>query len=124
MDATSGLKFVEAMEHAVVAGDKAAALRYLTDDVLYTVGALQPLRGIDAVIAAVAAQGRRVRWDGHTFRAAWVGDGALVVEVESHFTRVADGRRISFPCADIDRFRDEKIFDWRVYADMSPFHAG
>lgn len=123
MDATTGLEFVEAMERAVAAGDRTAAARYLTDDVICTVGAHAALRGVDAVIAYIVAQGRLARWEGHTLRASWAGDGALVVEVESHFTRVADGRAISFPCADIYRFRDGRICDWRVYADMSPFHA-
>lgn len=123
MDMTSGLKFVGAMERAVTAGDRVAAARHLSDDVVYTVGARAPLRGVDAVIAAIVEQGRLARWDGHTFRAAWIGDGALVVEVESHFTRIADGQPSSFPCADIYRFRDGRICDWRVFADMSPFHS-
>ncbi len=38
----------------------------------------------------------------------------------SHFTRVADGRPISFPCVDISRMRGDRIADWRVFADMSP----
>lgn len=123
MDAAAGLDLVEAMERAVGRGDKAAAARCLTGDALYTVGARPPLRGVDAVIAAVAEQGRLIRWDGHTRRAAWMGEGALVVEVESHFTRIADGRSISFPCADVCRFRGGRICDRRVYADLSPFHA-
>ncbi len=123
MDASIGLSLVEAMEHAVGAGDRAAAVLCLTEDVVYTVGARPAIHGVDLVIAAVAEQGQLVRWDGHTVRGVWKGDDALVVEVESHFTRVADGRAISFPCTDIYRFRDGRISDWRVFADMSPFHA-
>jgi ketosteroid isomerase-like protein len=123
LGATPDLKFVEAMERAVVAGDRAAAGRYLTDHVAYTVGARPAIHGLDAVMAALADQGRLVRWDRHTLRGVWTGDGTLVVEVESHFTRVADGRAISLPCTDIYRFRDGRIGDWRVFADMSPFHA-
>jgi ketosteroid isomerase-like protein len=123
MDATSGLRFVEAMERAVAQGDRAGAAAHLSEDVAYTVGARPPVRGIDAVFAALDEQGRLARWDGHTFHAAWFQDDALVIEVTSHFTRVADGRRISFPCTDIYRFRDGRIADWRVYADMAPFFA-
>ncbi len=118
-----GLAFIEAMERAVAAGDRPAAARYLAEDVVYTVGARAPVRGIDAVLASVAAQGRVARWEGHTPRAAWAVDGALVVEVESHFTWVADGRRISFPCVDIYRLAEGRVSDWRVFADMSPFFA-
>jgi ketosteroid isomerase-like protein len=80
----------------------------------YAVGARPPVRGLAAVIAINADQGRLTCRDRHSFRAAWAG------EVESHFTRVADGRRLSFPCTDIYRFQDGKIRDQRVYADMSP----
>jgi ketosteroid isomerase-like protein len=59
----------------------------------------------------------------HTLRDVLGDAEVLVVEVESHFTRIADGRRISFPCADVDRFRGDRICDWRVYAGMSPFSA-
>ncbi len=90
---------------------------------MYTVGARAPVRGIDAVLAALAEQSRVARWEGHTPRGTWAADGALVVEVESHFTRVADGRRISFPCVDIYRLREGRVSDWRVFADTSPFFA-
>jgi limonene-1,2-epoxide hydrolase len=123
MDVTSAVKLVEAMEQAVAAGDKAAAARYLTHDVAYTVGARPVVRGIDAVIAYIAEQGLLARWEGHTLRAASMTNNTLVVEVQSHFTRVADNHAVSFPCADIYRFKGEKIYDWRVYADMSPFRA-
>jgi limonene-1,2-epoxide hydrolase len=116
-----GLAFVEAMERAVMAHDRAAAERYLAPDLVYTVGARPPLHGLDALFAYLEAQRRVARWEGHTLRGAWPVPEGLVVEVVSHFTRVADGRRISFPCVDIYRLRGERIADWRVFADMSPF---
>ncbi len=123
MDVSAALTFVEEMEQAVMTNDKARVARYLTETVAYTVGARPTLNGIDAVLAAVAEQGTIARWDGHTFVKGWIRDDALVVEVVSHFTRQSDERRISFPCADIYRFQGGRIADWRVYADMSPFHA-
>ena len=123
MDATLAVKLVESMERAVAGGDRTSAAQYLAEDVAYTVGARPVLRGIDAVIAAIAKQGRIAHWDGHTLCAAFINEDTLVVEVISHFTRVTDERSISFPCADVYRFKDGKIYDWRVYADMSPFHA-
>jgi ketosteroid isomerase-like protein len=123
VDASIGLSLVEAMEHAVGTGDRAAAVQCLTEDVAYMVGARPTIHGVDGVLAAIAEQSRLVRWDGHTLRGVWAGEDTLVVEVESHFTRVADGRAISLPCTDIYRFRDGRIVDWRVFADMSPFHS-
>lgn len=123
MDAISAVELVEAMEQAVAAGDKAAAAQYLTHDVAYTVGARPVMHGIDAVIAYIAEQGQVARWDGHTLRAVSMTNDIFVVEVQSHFTRIADNHAVSFPCADIYRFKDGKIYDWRVCADMSPLRV-
>lgn len=116
------LAFIEAMERAVGSGDEQTALTYLHEDVAYTVGARPTLRGVAAVIAYTRDQAALARWEGHTFIGGWRSGDVLVVEVMSHFTRIADGASISFPCTDIYRFRDGRIADWRVYADMSPFH--
>lgn len=114
------LQFIEAMERAVGSGDERQAANYLAKDVRYTVGARSPVQGIAAVIAYGVEQGRRACWDGHTVRNVTRDGDLLVVEVDSHFTRVADGARVSFPCADFYRFKDGRIRDWQVYADMSP----
>lgn len=115
------IAFVEAMERAVISGDRNEALRYLAADVTYRVGAQDSVVGIDAIFAYIGQQSRVARWDGHTLIAIWPHETALIVEVISHFTRLADNRSISFPCTDIYRFADGRIADWRVYADMSPF---
>lgn len=117
------LSFIEAMERAIMSRDAATAGAFLADDVTYTVGANPTVQGVPAVLAYVSAQERVARWTGHTLRAAWQLDDAIVVEVLSHFVRVSDGRAASFPCTDIYRFENGKIADWRVYADMSPLTA-
>jgi ketosteroid isomerase-like protein len=122
MTTDEDIAFIEAMERAVGVGDSDAAGTYLHTDVVYTVGAQAPVRGVDAVIAYSREQSRLVRWDGHTLRGSWRSGDVLVVEVTSHFTRVADAKKIALPCTDIYRFRDGRIADWRVYADMSPFY--
>lgn len=111
------------MERAIGSGDASAAARYLTEDVTYTVGAQSPVRGIDAVIAYAREQGTRARWEGHTIRNVTREGDLLVIEVYSHFSRMSDGARVTFPCADFYRFADGRIHDWRVYADMSPIQA-
>lgn len=122
MESAPTLEFIEAMERAVLSGDRAAAARYLDGAVVYTVGALPPVPGIDAIIAYVMKQSSVARWDGHTLKGAWSMPDGLIVEVQSHFTRLSDSRLISLPCVDIYRFKAERIVDWRVYADLSIFH--
>ena len=103
MSSVPDIKFIEAMEHAV--------------------GTRPALTGIDAVIDAIQRLSQFARCDGHTPVAVWPGQDALLVEVVSHFTRVSDGERISFPCMDAYRFREGRIADWRVFADMSPWYG-
>ena len=121
--ATPGLDFIEAMERAVGSGNIEEAVKYLREDVSYTVGAQTSRRGIDAVVAYAREQEQRARWDGHTVQNVTRADNLLVVEVLSHFTRVVDGARVTFPCADLYRFVEGRIQDWRVYAGMCPIQA-
>ncbi|MEO0998118.1 MAG: hypothetical protein AAFX58_11435 [Pseudomonadota bacterium] len=48
----------------------------------------------------------------------------VVIEVDSHFTRLADSAKLVVPCTDIYTFAGERIADWRVYADTSVFREG
>ena len=47
----------------------------------------------------------------------------VIVEVDSHFMRLADQASITLPCTDIYRMNGLRIEDWRVYADISIFYA-
>lgn len=116
------LAFIEAMERAVLLGDRTRAALYLDDAVAYTVGALPPVTGIDAIIAYINVQSSIARWDGHTLHGSWPIAEGIAVEVESHFTRQSDGVKFTLPCVDIYRFRRGLITDWRVYADLSIFY--
>jgi len=122
MESAPTLKFIEAMESAVLGGDRNAAAYYLDDGITYTVGALPTVTGIDAVIAYVKKQSSIARWDGHTVQGSWSMPDGLIVEVQSHFTRLSDGQRLTLPCVDIYRFKAGRIVDWRVYADLSIFY--
>ncbi len=117
------LSFIEAMERAVMSRDPETAGRFLQPEVAYTVGAQPTVRGVPAVLRYIAGQERLARWTGHTLRAAWRFENVIIVEVISHFLRASDGKEISFPCTDIYRLQEGRIADWRVYADMSPFHT-
>lgn len=122
MGSAPDLAFIEAMERAVLSGDRMAAARYLDDAIIYTVGALAPVEGIDAVIAYIRKQSSLARWDGHGLQGSWSIPDGLVVEVQSYFTRLSDGKKLTLPCVDIYRLRAGRIIDWRVYADLSIFH--
>jgi ketosteroid isomerase-like protein len=115
------LELITAMERAVMAGDRAAAARYLDEQVRYRVGARPAAVGIDAVFSYIAAQSEHAQWTGHTLHGSWSDGRVVVVEVDSHFRRVADGRPIVLPCTDVYRLAGGRIVDWRVYADLTVF---
>ena len=115
------LELITATERAVVAGDRAAAGRYLDEHVRCRVGAGPTAVGIDAVFAHIAARSEHARWTGHALHGSWSDGRVVVVEVDSHFRRVADGRPIVLPCTDVHRFAGGRTVDWRVSADLTVF---
>jgi hypothetical protein len=120
-DAGTAFARIEAMEKAILSGDRSAAARYLDPAIRYRIGARETLIGIEAVFQAIEHQSTMAIWTGHSLAGFWLVEDTLIVEVISHFKRVQDGRAISFPCTDIYRFRNGLVADWRVFADMSPF---
>lgn len=114
------------MEHLLGAGDWAAGAEFFTPDVTYRVGARSPVTGIDGIRAYMEGQAAQVHWTGHTL--CWQAEDdatdTAVIEVISHFKRVADGAVIDLPCTDIYRFDGARIRDWRVYADIAVLGLG
>ena len=94
---------------------------YFTDDFKYTVANLETKHGVLGLREYMDWQNARVQWKGHEIHLVAEKGDALIVEVTSFFSRVADSQDFSMPCTDIYRFRGEKIYDWRVYADISAF---
>ncbi len=115
--------FVERMEATVGRSNWQAADDFFTPDVLYRVGAREPVYGLDGIRTYMAWQGGLVTWDGHDMRMKFSRGDVAIFEVTSHFTRLKDGAKIALPCTDIYTFRDGRIADWRVYADTSVFMA-
>lgn len=120
---TPQIAAVEEMERLVGTGDWDGASRCFTPDVRYQVGSSSVHHGPTGVRRYMDWQNSVVRWEGHTMRQRWNADDVVIIEVDSHFTRLADGAAVTVACTDIYRMRGLQIRDWRVYADMSPFGA-
>jgi len=119
----SQIEAVKTMEQHVGAQDWEAAATYFTPSVLYKVGTREPVYGLTGVRRYLEWQNQLVRWEGHTIRLQWNYDDIVVIEVDSHFTRLSDHRSIIVPCTDIYRMEGLQIKEWRVYADTSPFYG-
>lgn len=109
---------VEEIEAAIGRGDWARVSERVAEDVSYTVGAGPQRRGVDGLRRYMEAQARAFTWTGHDEELALETGQTLVMEVTSHLRRIADGAAVTLPCTDIYRFRDDLLFDWRVYADL------
>ncbi|TRX62588.1 nuclear transport factor 2 family protein [Fulvivirga sp. M361] len=94
---------------------------YFTDDFKYKVANKPVAHGVEGLKQYMLWQNALVLWKGHEIHLVAEQDHVLVVEVTSFFQRLADEKVISIPCTDIYRFRGKKIYDWRVYADISWF---
>lgn len=121
MTGTSRIDRITRMEHLLGAGDWETAAQFFTPDVSYRVGARPPVTGLEGIRAYMEEQSAHIRWTGHTL--CWQTEDdttdTAIIEVISHFQRVADGTAIDLPCTDIYRFDGDRIRDWRVYADIA-----
>ncbi|MDR9893515.1 nuclear transport factor 2 family protein [Aetokthonos hydrillicola Thurmond2011] len=93
---------------------------FFTEDVFYKVGASTEMRGVQDVIDYVSwlfsNVAPRIPF---YFRGIWEIEDTVIIEMDATFTRVSDGKPISFPCVDIMRFEGNKIREWRVYPDQT-----
>ena len=113
---------IETMEKLIGREDWAGAAYYFTPDVTYKVAARETVHGVAGIRAYMAWQNQLVRWQGHTIHLIMNDSDVVIVEVDSHFLRVANDTRFTLPCTDIYRMEGLKIKDWRVYADISLFN--
>lgn len=102
-------------------GDWDHASRCFTSDMRYQVGSSSVHHGPDGVRRYMEWQRGVVRWEGHTLRQRWNADDVVVIEVDSHFTRLVDGVAVTVPRTDIYQMSGLQIRDWRVYADVAPW---
>ncbi len=114
---------VERMEASVGTGNWQAAAGFFTPDVTYRVGHRPPFVGLEGIQEYMSWQNSLVSWDGHDLRRKFSRGNTAFFEVDSHFTRHRDGKKIVLPCTDIYTFDGDRIADWRVYSDTSLFTA-
>lgn len=119
---SSGLiELVVEMERAVGQRRWLDAAHFFTRDCIYKVADRPEFRGIAGIEHYMNWQNSVVQWLGHVPRMAIQHGSTVIIEVESNFKRLSDQADIKVPCTDIYRFEDTRIYDWRVYADISLF---
>ncbi len=110
------------LANAIVAQDWAKVKTYLTDDIYYKVGSTEPRYGRQEVVDFFADTFKTTAvFTGHKVRKIWQEPDIITIEMDAYYKLVSSGRQVTISCCDIYRMRGNKVSEWRVYADMSPW---
>ena len=116
------LAAVGELANAIVAQDWAKVKTYLTDDIFYKVGSAEPRYGRQEVVDFFADTFKTTAvFTGHKVRKIWQEPDIITIEMDAYYRLVSSGRQVTISCCDIYRMRGNKVSEWRVYADMSPW---
>jgi limonene-1,2-epoxide hydrolase len=55
-------------------------------------------------------------------RKIWQEPDIITLEMDAYYQMIASGKTVTIACCDIYRLRGNKVNEWRVYADMSPWN--
>lgn len=108
--------------NSVINGQWEELKQYLTDDIFYKVGSGEPVYGKQAVVDFLSNMvSTTAKFQSHNVRKIWDEPGIVAIEMDANYLRLRDQKKLKIACCDIYRMRDNKVSEWRVYADMAPF---
>jgi ketosteroid isomerase-like protein len=113
------LNRVETMIGVLMKQDWEKFLPYFHPNLLYKVGAAEPVHGPQACKEFLARVYTKLKPGAHEVRQTWEIDNVVIVEMDAKYNTVEDGREVVVPCCDIYRFEGDLIKEWRVYPDAS-----
>ena len=117
------LQAITKLSEYVLDRDWEQAKTLLADDILYRVGSSEPLYGKQAVVDFLSSlfknQAQLIR---HDVRQVFEEPDIISFEMDSKYVRNQDNHHLSIACCDIYRLEENRVKEWRVYADMSPFY--
>ncbi len=116
------LKAVGELAQAVTAQDWEKVKSYLTDDIFYKVGSGEVVYGPQAVVDFFARTFRTTAiFYSHDVRKVWQEPDIITIEMDAKYEMVHSKKHVIIACCDVYRMRGNKVSEWRVYADMSPW---
>ena len=117
------LQAITKLSEYVLNQDWEQAKALLSDDILYRVGSAEPVYGKQAVVDFLSSlfknQAQLIR---HDVRQVFEEPDIISFEMDSKYIRNQDNHHLSIACCDIYRLEENRVKEWRVYADMSPFY--
>ncbi|MBD2203576.1 nuclear transport factor 2 family protein [Calothrix sp. FACHB-1219] len=118
------LKAVGELSAAIMAEDWERVKTYLTDDLLYKVGSAEPMYGPNAVVDFFKQTFKTTaKFYGHDARKIWIEPDIISIEMDAKYELVHNKKHVKVSCCDIYRMRGNKVSEWRVYADMTPWQS-
>lgn len=96
----------------------------LTDDIFYKVGSGEPRYGQQNVVDFFRDTFKNIAvFTGHKVRKIWQEQDIITLEMDAYYEMVGTKEQVTIACCDIYRMRGNKVSEWRVYADISPWGA-
>ncbi|WP_242039603.1 nuclear transport factor 2 family protein [Anabaena sphaerica] len=116
------LTVVGELSAAIMAEDWEKVKTYLTDDLFYKVGSGEPMYGPNAVVDFFKHTFKTTaKFYGHDARKIWIEPDIITIEMDAKYEMVGSKKHVVVACCDIYRMRGNKVSEWRVYADMTPW---
>ncbi|AFZ47738.1 protein of unknown function DUF1486 [Cyanobacterium stanieri PCC 7202] len=107
------------MYAALHAGNWEEFKTFFTPDVLYKIGANEPVIGPDNIAGLLQHIYQTLKLTTHNTRGMWEVDNTIILEMDANYVNKKTQKFVQVPCTDIYRFDGDKIFEWRVYPDAS-----
>jgi alkylhydroperoxidase/carboxymuconolactone decarboxylase family protein YurZ/limonene-1,2-epoxide hydrolase/catechol 2,3-dioxygenase-like lactoylglutathione lyase family enzyme len=92
---------------------------FFTPDLLYKVGANEPVIGPDACVGFLQYIYKTLKLTTHNARGTWAVGNTVILEMDANYVNKVDKKFVQVPCTDIYRFEGDRIYEWRVYPDPS-----
>ena len=93
---------------------------YFDENVLYKVGANDPVVGPKMITKTLQYIYKILKLTTHNQRGIWKADDeTVIIEMDANYVNKLTEKFVQVPCTDIYRFENGKITEWRVYPDAS-----
>ncbi|OUL18130.1 hypothetical protein BV378_37395 [Nostoc sp. RF31YmG] len=112
-------KKLEKMYEALHAENWEEFVTFFTPDLLYKIGANDPVIGPEACRDLLTHIYKTLKLTTHNTRGIWEIGNTIILEMDANYIHKLDKRFVQVPCVDIYRFNGDKIYEWRVYPDAS-----
>jgi ketosteroid isomerase-like protein len=108
---------------AVDNGDMAELAEFFDDDITFRFGSADRIDGKEAVLSTSEAFLGGLAAVRHEVENLWqVDTDRVVLTMTVHYDRT-NGGKLSLPCANTVRFRDNRITEYQIYMDVNPVLA-